>query len=268
GERGSDQGPPQHPESVGEPGRERDGEHAHHHRGGQHHADLARIESPGGEPCRHERHGQAEIDEEGAVEQRQAQHQSVRHRRAASSPGPSPQQNRCTPYSIVLIPESAAMILPMSDEHSSPSPSAPPPPTDADYEAIAAAVIETVRGRWLLAEYAKCSRNADTELILKGLDRVETLLREPRAVSPAERVRIDLVEMAKAIAQTRNEIAAIRPDGDAKGTLSEATEELDSIVQTTERATSDILAAAEQVQEIAWTLRERGSDGVLCDALD
>ena len=130
----------------------------------------------------------------------------------------------------------------MSDEHFSLAQSAPPPPTEADYEAIAAAVMETVRGRWFLAEYAKRNRTADTELILKGLDRIETLVRaRPRDVSPAERVPIDLVEMAKAIAQTRVEIAAIKPDGDAKGTLSEATEELDSIVHTTEKATSDIL---------------------------
>src|SRR5262249_55758419 len=158
--------------------------------------------------------------------------------------------------------------LPMTDEPSILSTSAPPPPTEADYEAIAAAVMETVRGRWFLAEFAKRNRTADRELILERINRIETLLREPPAVSPAERMRIDLVEMAKAIAQTRNEIAAIRPDGDAKGTLSEASEELDSIVHTTERATSDILAAAEQVQEIAWTLRERGTDGILCDALD
>ena len=156
----------------------------------------------------------------------------------------------------------------MSDEHFSLSPTAPPPPTEADYEAIAAAVMETLRGRWFLAEFAKRNRNADTELILAAIDRVEALVRDQRPLSPAERVRIDLVEMAKAIAQTRSEIAAIKPDGDAKGTLSEATEELDSIVQTTERATSDILAAAEQVQEIAWTLRERGADGETCDALD
>jgi hypothetical protein len=128
--------------------------------------------------------------------------------------------------------------------------------------------METVRGRWFLGEFAKRNRNADSELILERIDRIEKLLHEPPAMSPAERVRIDLVEMAKAIARTRSEIAAIRPDGDAKGTLSEASEELGSIVQTTERATSDILAAAEQVQEIAWTLRERGADSAICDALD
>jgi len=156
----------------------------------------------------------------------------------------------------------------MSDEPFAISPSAPPPPTEADYEAIHAAVMETVRGRWFLTEFAKRNRHADTALVLAAIDRVEALWHQRRAVSSAERVRFDLVEMAQAIAQTRTEIAAIKPDGDAKGSLSEATEELDSIVQTTEKATSDILAAAEQVQEIAWTLRERGADHDSCDALD
>jgi hypothetical protein len=155
----------------------------------------------------------------------------------------------------------------MTDEPSL-SPTAPPPPTEADYEAIAAAVMGTVRGRWFLAEFAKRNRNADSALILERIDRIEKLLHAPPAVSPAERVRIDLIEMAKAIARTRSEIAAIRLDGDAKGTLSEASEELGSIVQTTERATSDILAGAERIQEIAWMLRERGADSAICDALD
>jgi len=160
----------------------------------------------------------------------------------------------------------------MADEQFALSPSVTPPPTEADYEAIFTAVMETMRGRWFLAEYAKRNRHADTDAILAALTRVEAAVRNspPAAApaSPAERVRINLVEMAKAIAHTRAEIASIKPEGDHKGSLSEATEELDSIVQTTERATSDILAAAEQVQEIAWTLREHGTDGDSCDALD
>ena len=54
----------------------------------------------------------------------------------------------------MLIPESELCNLPMSDDHFALSPSAPQPPTEADYEAIAAAVMETLRGRWFLAEYA------------------------------------------------------------------------------------------------------------------
>ncbi len=157
----------------------------------------------------------------------------------------------------------------MPDEPFAIAPSAPPLPTEADYEAIHTAVMETERGRWFLAEYARRNRNADTALILAAIDRVEALWRERRpAASPAERVRFDLVEMAKAIAQTRSEIAAMRPEGDHKGSLSEASEELDSIVQATAQATSDILAAAEQMQEIAWTLREHGAAQTVCDALD
>ncbi len=156
----------------------------------------------------------------------------------------------------------------MSDAQFVLSPSAAPPPTEADYEAIFAAVMETARGRWFLAEFAKRNRNADSELVLAALDRVESVWRQRRETSPAERVRFDLLEMAKAIAQTKSEIAAITPEGEAKGTLVEATEELGSIVQTTEQATSAILAAAEQVQEIAWTLREHGTEGEVCDSLD
>src|SRR6185369_9145039 len=36
----------------------------------------------------------------------------------------------------------------------------------------------------------------------------------------------------------------------------------------TEAATSDILACAEHIQEMAWTLREQGIDGAVCDLLD
>ncbi len=156
----------------------------------------------------------------------------------------------------------------MSDAQYALSPSAAPPLSEADYDAIFAAVMETARGRWFLGEFAKRNRNTDSELVLAALDRVEAVWRQRDHSSPTERVKFDLLEMAKAIAQTKAEIAAITPEGEAKGTLLEATEELDSIVRTTEHATSTILAAAEHVQEIAWTLRERGTESDACDALD
>src|SRR5205085_2872841 len=42
----------------------------------------------------------------------------------------------------------------------------------------------------------------------------------------------------------------------------------DSIVPAAERATSDILAAIEQIQEIAWALREQGLAAEACDLID
>jgi chemotaxis protein CheZ len=144
------------------------------------------------------------------------------------------------------------------------------PLSEADYGAIESAVLETNRGRWFLAEYARRNRNADTTMLLAALDRIEGWVKGERGdgVQPVDRIRGDLVEMAKAIARTKAEIAAIKPDAEHHGKFGDATEELDAIVQATETATSDILASAEQIQEIAWTMREQGFDGEVCDLLD
>lgn len=142
------------------------------------------------------------------------------------------------------------------------------PVAEADYDAIHDAVMETVRGRWFLAEYARRNRNADTKLVLGAIDRIEAAIRGERTTPSFDRIRFDLHEMALAIVRTKAEIAAIGPDGDREGRIGAATAELDSIVQATATATGTVLQAAEQVQELAWTLRERGVDPGACDALD
>ena len=111
-------------------------------------------------------------------------------------------------------------------------------------------------------------RHADTTMLLKALDRIEAVIRGERSVEPVDRIRFDLVEMSKAIARTKTEIAAMKPDADHHGKFGEATEELNSVVQATEAATSDILECAERIQEIAWTLREQGLNAEACDLLD
>ncbi len=165
---------------------------------------------------------------------------------------------------------------------------APPAPGEADFEAIYAAVMATERGRWFLCEYARRNRQTDTVAVLAAIDRLIVASREDaelKALTPPEpkpvaetgadmeRLRAELADMASAIARTKVEIASIKPDaansdphhGDR---ILEATEQLDSVVRTTERATSDILAAAEQVQEVAWTMREQGMEPEFCDQLD
>jgi chemotaxis protein CheZ len=148
-------------------------------------------------------------------------------------------------------------------------PTTPPAPlSEADYGAIESAVLETNRGRWFLAEYARRNRNADTTMLLAALERIEEWVRSERGAQPGDRMRLELVDMAQAIARTKAEIAAIKPDAEQHGKFGDATEELDAIVQATETATSDILASAEQIQEVAWTMREQGFNGEVCDLLD
>ncbi|MGE0611257.1 MAG: chemotaxis protein [Hyphomicrobiales bacterium] len=148
----------------------------------------------------------------------------------------------------------------------------PSPLRAADYEAIEAALMESARGRWFLSEFAKRNRSSDTSVLLDAITRLETVVMRDRMQAPgSDVIRRDLIEMSEAIARTRREIAAIRPPdglaGEGRG-LVNATEELDAIVESTETATSEILTAAEEIQETAWQLREKGVDEIACDRLD
>ena len=142
-------------------------------------------------------------------------------------------------------------------------------PQDASqYDLIEAAVRETERGRWFLEEYARRNRNADTDVLLGAIHRLESAVTGERGGDDVVRFRGDLMDMADAIARTRAEVAALSAPDHGESRLTVASEALDAIVRSTERATSDILGAAEAVQEAAWTLRETGADGALCDELD
>ena len=65
----------------------------------------------------------------------------------------------------------------------------------------------------------------------------------------AERIEEELRSMSQAIEETKSEIAALRPGQPQDDKLMAVTGELDAVVQATEQATNDILAAAERVDE-------------------
>jgi len=118
-------------------------------------------------------------------------------------------------------------------------------PNEAEYDAVYAAVMATERGRWFLTEYAIRNRQADTQALVGAVARIEAAIRNDRpAQSQAPSLGRNLIEMAAAIQGIR---AAIR----------------------TERARmSDLSAATDRIQDIAFSLRERAGDPTLCDALD
>jgi chemotaxis protein CheZ len=140
--------------------------------------------------------------------------------------------------------------------------------SETDFEAIAEAVQETERGRWFLDEYARRNRHADTRQVLEAIERLQHSLSARTESTHEDSIRLTISDMSDAIARTKAEIAAIKPDEESPGKIEDATVELDAIVSTTEQATSEILAAAESVQEIAWTLREQGTESSVCDQLD
>ena len=141
----------------------------------------------------------------------------------------------------------------------------------ANFAAIEAALLEAPRGRWFLAEYLRRNRSAETDLLLSAIARLEVAVLKPQhqiQTAPAMQIFDELVEMSEAISRTRREIAQIRPPHQFDKQLVTASEELDQIVEATEKATSEILGATEDIQEVAWTLREKGVEVELCDRVD
>ena len=86
-----------------------------------------------------------------------------------------------------------------------------------------------------------------------------------------EVLRKELIEMASSIRKAKAEISAMKPPGDdsANSTrrINLATEELDAIVHSTERATTDILNSAERIMEISGRMRGGPADAEV-DLLD
>jgi hypothetical protein len=142
----------------------------------------------------------------------------------------------------LIMAEEAFALSPISARASLPS--------EADYDAIREAFMETARGRWFLSEYTKRNRNADTNMVLEAVTRMEANLAAQKQ-APAV---ISLIEALGAIR------AVVRQ---AKVTAAEAMPRADD---------DESLVAARNgariVREIAWTLRECGADTRICDLLD
>lgn len=128
-------------------------------------------------------------------------------------------------------------------------------PTDADYEAIREAFMETSRGRWFLTEYAKRNRNADTAMVLDAVARIEQSLAatkaaaaEPEPQGPSAEELLAQIETI--LREARSSIVAI---------LGEPVE-IEGL--------TPFRRSARIIQEIAWGLRESGADVRICDLLD
>ncbi|MBY0382855.1 MAG: hypothetical protein K2W78_13160 [Xanthobacteraceae bacterium] len=123
-------------------------------------------------------------------------------------------------------------------------------PTDDDYEAIRDAFMETARGRWFLGEYAKRNRNADTAMVLDAVARIEQSMAATKAEQAATPEPPSPAPALTALRNARSTIAAIL------------------IEPLFEDSLSRWHRSSRIIQEIAWALRETGSDPRICDILE
>ncbi len=121
-------------------------------------------------------------------------------------------------------------------------------PDEADYAAIHDVFMETARGRWFLAEFARRNRNADTRMVLDAVARIERSLAQPK----------DGLSDASAAWAAIREI------------VTQARHKAETVLHGQQGAEQFAAAyrSVRAVREIAWTLRECGADAGVCDGLD
>ena len=145
----------------------------------------------------------------------------------------------------------------------------PPPLSAEDYAAIEAAVMETSRGRWFLAEYARRNRQADTIVLLEALNRIEgAVAAAPRGATDSQRLRLDLAGVAESLARLKRDLATSVADAAGPGQAPSVERAFDDMVKVAESADSEVFAIAEHLQEIGWSLREAGDVAQACDDLE
>jgi len=136
-------------------------------------------------------------------------------------------------------------------------------PTDADFDAIREAFLETARGRWFLDEYTRRNRNADTAMVLEAVTRLEQSLaaqkqdQRQEAVAEPDAPVPPSNELPEAMAAVRVILAAAR-DSAASAVAGPAIEEMFAPSRKCARV----------IREIAWGLRESGADGRICTLLE
>ena len=123
-------------------------------------------------------------------------------------------------------------------------------PSEADYDAIQEAFMETSRGRWFLGEYAKRNRNADTRMVLDAVARIEGTLAAQKQPERDPLLDQMMASFRTALSEARH--AATTAVGDL----------------ALEQNLAPVRKGARVIREIAWRLREIGADGRICDLVN
>ena len=146
--------------------------------------------------------------------------------------------------------------------------------TDEDYEELRRFVGRTPKGRAFLREHERRSQKLAAEEVIRLIGDLRDSWREHASgvdsATKVEVLRRELQDMSASISQARREIASLRPkdEGEGNDRIVTATNELDAIVQSTERAAFEILNAAERMMELTGKLRAAEAPGDICTDIE
>jgi len=131
------------------------------------------------------------------------------------------------------------------------------PSTEAAYQTVFAALSESARGRAFLAEYARRNRNADTEVLLAALARLEAMVARQRP-APSGQLQQEL----RALLET---IRSARPQIDARPLPARATK-LAGLLDLLERRIEEMAEA--NAQAVPPTGERLGAPALPAEPLD
>lgn len=121
--------------------------------------------------------------------------------------------------------------------------------SETEYRAIEAALLESARGRWFLAEHGRRARRLDSALLEDAIGRLQTSIRQPPAL--LGQLRTEIEDLKIHLSETR---AALLAKATAHGS-------------TEDQQPHQILKAAEDIHDIAWALQANPFDPKGCEEI-
>jgi hypothetical protein len=123
---------------------------------------------------------------------------------------------------------------------------------ETEYRAIESALLESARGRWFLAEHSRRARRLDTLSLQDAIAKLQSSMREPPAL--LGQLQHEIEGLQDLLKETRAALVKkpIDPEGSVPGTVS---------------GPNGIIAAAEGMHELAWSLHRQEIDVETCEQI-
>ncbi len=135
---------------------------------------------------------------------------------------------------------------------------------ETEYREIERALLESARGRWFLAEHGRRARRLDNQVLQDAIGRLQSSLRDPPALLGQLRAEIEGLQgllretRAALITKPRPETVTADAEGNARSD--------EDVVRLTS-GPDGILAAAEGIHELAWSLHAQEINVSTCERI-
>lgn len=128
---------------------------------------------------------------------------------------------------------------------------------EQEYRTFEAALLETPRGRWFLAEHSRRSRRLESAELEDAIGRLKSSLRDPPAV--LGRLRTELDSIAQLLRQARNAVLTRTPASGSRPPPAAGSPETP--------APTGLLKAAEELHTLVWSLQARDVNREVCERI-